>query len=95
MWFLFQSAIILAVMAPIIQWDESYKGAAAREPRTQRFGFEICVPLEPAPKPEPPGGWSNCATMESKTRADCEKAREIFKRRGLTTGPCKEVDDVK
>ena len=71
--------------------------AYAEEPRTQRFEFDICVPLEHlAPsKPEPPGGWSNCATMWAKTRADCEGARELAKRRGLTPGPCKEVDDVK
>jgi hypothetical protein len=30
MWFIFQSAIILAVALPIIEWEESYKGAAAR-----------------------------------------------------------------
>ena len=51
---------------------------------------------EPAPKPEPPGGWLICATVGSfKTKADCEKGRKVAKRRGLTAGPCKEVDDVK
>jgi hypothetical protein len=28
MWFLLQSAIILAVAGPIIEWDESYKRPA-------------------------------------------------------------------
>ena len=37
---------------------------------------------------------SSVTVGETKTRADCEKAREVAKR-GLTAGPCKEVDDLK